>query len=428
VNRLRRLRARPDEGATLIEMLVALMIFGIVSTALLALLLSTASMVGTTKQRSIAVGVAATVIDETRAQGAVAVAPGRTTMTRTVGGRDYTVVRDAQFVARGATSSCTSPGVPSFLRVRVAVEWDGMGAIRPVESNTLLAPRVGDVDAASGNVGVTVVDRSGAPLPGVPVTLITGGSTTGSGPVQRTTADGCAFFAFIPPGTYTARLDKGGYVDVEGKAAPAKLTSVIASTTASLSFTYDRAATVSVRVNTDAAHPAPADLPVLLHSPTAFSGPTWTRLFTGAWPLTIPGLFPDRAGYSGWAGACLASDPGSAARPAPVAAEPGGSSELVIGVAKFEIRLNRAAAPGTSVVATYAGTAVPGKPETASCSAPAPVQRHTWQSAVSTSVLGGALPYGDWTFTVREGSRTVLTPAVKLKPGAGTTLVQVTLP
>lgn len=418
-----RRRAAGDEGASLAEMVVALMIFAVVSAALLSLLLSTAGLVGTAKSRSVAVAMAASVIDETRAQGAVAVAPGRTTTQRTVDGRNYTVVRDAQFVARGSDSSCTSPGVPSFLRVRVAVQWAGMGAIRPVETDTLLAPGVGDVDAATGSIAVSVVDRSGAPLVDAPVTLAPG-TSPGAGTVQRTTGDGCAFFAYVTPGTYTAYLEADGFVDPTGNATPAVTTSVTASVTATLSLQYDESAQVSVVAATDAAHPAPADMPVTLKAPV-FPNASQTRVVPAASPMLVTDLFPSQGGYSGWAGQCLAHDPGEALRLPPAQTEPGQQGILLVGVARFEVARDRGGATGAAgwqVTAIHAPD--PEGPSGRNCPSGA---SHAFVSQ-DPDIVGGSLPYGTWTFRLTDGTGSVESAPITLVPSAAVTTIPLVLP
>lgn len=409
-----------DRGASLIEMVVALAIFAIVSAALLSLLLTSARLVRGAKQRALAAQVAASAIDEARAQGAVAVTPGRTTSERTVGGIRFTVTRDAQFVARGATdSSCTSPGIPSFLRVRVSVSWPTMGTVRAPEANTLITPGVGDVDQATGMVAVTVVDRTGAPVANLPVTL-NPGTAPATGPVQRTTAEGCAFFAFVAPGSYTAWLGSPGWVDQGGQATPSVTTSVTASRTATVSLQYDRAAALEVVGYTDPGHPAPTDLPVTLYA-TVFGNDTKTKVIepTGASPLLATGLFPTAAGYTGWAGRCLANDPGESLRPQPAATEPGSTGSLTVPLARFEVRPQFGTPPagGYQVTAQQAPDA--GCPDGAA---------HTWVSPANGAV-GGALPFGEWTFTVTDGTRTTTTPPVLLDPaGNGVTTVQVDVP
>ncbi|MGN6245647.1 MAG: hypothetical protein ACTHQ3_18510, partial [Motilibacteraceae bacterium] len=323
-------------------MLVSLVVFSILAAALLSLLLSTATMVRTARQRVVAGQVVAAVVDEARAQGAVTVTPGRTTTIRTVGATTFTVVRDAAFVARDASGTeCTSPGNPSFLRVHVEVSWTGMGSMHPVAGDTLITPSIGEADRATGSLAVQVVDRDGAPAAGTPVTM-SAGTTAGPGTTQLTTADGCAVFAFVPPGTYTASLDEPGWVDPQGQPTPAVSTSVTASQTAVVQLQYDQAGDLQLVPDTDPGHPAPNDLSWTLVN-TAFSTADHTRVFPpdGTLPLVAHGLFPAAAGYTGWAGGCPGGDPGDAVRPAPVLVQQGTAAVLTAPVARVEVQARR---------------------------------------------------------------------------------------
>lgn len=383
-------------GTSLAEMLVALSIFGILSTALFGLLLSTVQTTRVSEARTVASQLASSYVDETRAEGAVAVSPGRTTLSRSVDGVAYTLTRDAQFVTRGQpASSCSSPGNPSYLRVRVQVTWPNMGSARAVESSTVVTPSVGDVDSTDGNVAVTVVDRDGAPLAGVPVTL-TPGTSVGAGAVQTTTGEGCAYFAFVNPGTYTASLLKTGFTDIQRRANPAATTNVSASQTATISMQFDQSAGLKLIPDTDATHPAPNDLDFTLYS-TTFTNSTQTLAVpsSGTLPVTVSNLFPVAAGYQAWAGVCTSNDPGGALRMPPAPTTRGGSTDVLVPLGRFDVVPTRGGLPLTgawSVTATQSTTDL-GCPSGAS---------YTWTSS-TPSALGGSLPFGTWTFTVTDG-------------------------
>jgi prepilin-type N-terminal cleavage/methylation domain-containing protein len=408
---------RRDEGTSLVEMLVALSIFGILSAALLGLLLSTVQTTRVSKGRAVASQLASSYVDETRAEGAVAVAPGRTTLTRTVGGVPYTLTRDAQFVVRGqASTSCSSPGNPSYLRVRVQVTWPNMGSARPVESNTVVTPSVGDVDDTKGNIAVSVIDRDGSPLAGVPVTLTTG-TAPGAGPTQTTTAEGCAYFAFVNPGTYTASLLKNGFTDVQRRANPFLSTSVSASQTATVSMQFDESAAVRLVPDVTPGYPAPNGLNYTLYS-TTFTNASRTLPVTGPLPLTVNNLFPVAAGYTGWAGSCLSNDPGELDRVPPAASTRGGTSDLLVPLVPFTLTATRSGLPPVgswSVTATQ--VAVDDGCPTG--------QVYSWTG--SGADIKGSLPYGAWSVTVTDGSGTSLAQSLTVGPSDGLQTLAVTL-
>ena len=391
-------RANGEAGFSLLEVVVALAIFSVFSLALLTMILSSARLAASGRARTAAGHVAQSVLDEARAAGAVAVAPGRTTETRSVDGRDFTIVREARFISRGAGGgSCSSPGVPSFLRVRVSVTTPAMGRAAPAEANTLIAPRVGDVDTATGNVAVTVVDRDGAPAVAVPVTLAAG-TTAGSGPTQFTTSEGCAFFAFVSPATYTAVLDQAGWVGPTGTRTVTVTTSVRASVTANVQMQYDKAGRLTLQPVVQLGYPAPRDLAWTLYN-TAFVNGTKTIEPTGALPVVVPEVFPARDGYSGWPGRCAANDPGQL-RPSAVVVERGGSATLAASLKPVSVE----AQDNAGRKLTSAWRLVAEQAADAGCSS-----GQTYQFNVSASAGGTAdisLPSGDWVFTVIAGART----------------------
>lgn len=106
-----------------------------------------------------------------------------------------------------------------------------------------------------------------------------------------------------------------------------------------MALQYDRAAALEVVGDTDPEPPAPTDLPVTLYA-SVFGNDIKTKVIepTDSSPLLVPGLFPTAAGYIGWAGRCLANDPGEPLRPPPAAIEPGATGSLAVPVARFEAR------------------------------------------------------------------------------------------
>lgn len=56
-----------------------------------------------------------------------------------------------------------------------------------------------------------------------------------------TTSDGCAFFAYLDPGTYTATISTTGYVDRQGSQPASQAVGVTASQITKVQFDYDEA-------------------------------------------------------------------------------------------------------------------------------------------------------------------------------------------
>ena len=141
----------------------------------------------------------------------------------------YTVSQDVIWVAAGST--------PDLLRRAHRVQRDRAGLQAGQRSRspgrtwagwprsalqTLLTPPVGAYDPTNGHVAVQLFDRDAVPLAG----QIGQPGRARAGATQVTTEDGCAFFAYLDPGTYTATSATTGYVDRQGE-QPALATSVV---------------------------------------------------------------------------------------------------------------------------------------------------------------------------------------------------------
>jgi hypothetical protein len=183
---------------------------------------------------------------------------------------------------------------------------------------------------------------------------------------------------------------------------------------------FDRSASIRLLPVTTAAYPAPNNLAYTLYSTTFTNATNTLAVPPSTLPATVGSLFPVAAGYQGWAGRCTSNDPGVLNRVPPAPTTRGGTSDLNVPMARFDIVARRGGLPpaGTwSVTATQTATDV-GCPTT---------QSYTWTSTTPTT-LGGSLPFGSWTFTVTDSLGSKTTSAVVLSPTTSTvTTVAVTL-
>jgi hypothetical protein len=279
-----------------------------------------------------------------------------------------------------------------------------MAGARPVRSQTILTPPVGAYDPNTGHIAVKVVDSEGMPASGHVVTINgPGGAKT------QTTADGCAFFAYLNPGTYTVSLGTAGYVDRQGNPSPQSTAGVTVGQTSSVQFDYDAAATLELTLGGDAANypPGANNFPVTISNPGLVPLPERVVQGTGG-TRTIPNLFPYPSGYQVWVGACADSDPeGIDGGGVPYHA--GGSRQSVQAVAgqtttttldmkRVEISSvdgNGVPVLGANVDATHApDPRCPGGSIDLGNTNTAPNQ------------LRVSLPYGTWSFTSSHGGET----------------------
>ena len=124
---------------------------------------------------------------------------------------------------------------------------------------------------------------------------------------QHTTAEGCAFFAFLTPGAYTVTVTAGTGVGDQEVLIPSQATSVTVGQTASLTFNYDTAATITI-TGWSGSTATPGDQhPDRDRRTPASSRTASTRTRPGTTTLTP--LFPYPAGYTVFAGNCTDNNP-----------------------------------------------------------------------------------------------------------------------
>jgi type II secretory pathway pseudopilin PulG len=397
------MRTRGQEGLTLLELVVAISVFALAVGGLVMTIDSGLGLARTNRHRSIAANLAAAELDAVRRTPFTQLPLGQVVRTEPVDGVPYQVVRESTWVDNDSeTGPCDSAGtVPKVLRVVVAVSWPDMRGIPPVRATTILSPPVGSYDPNTGHLAVAVRDRSAQPLEGVPVTVRSGGVHR----LLTTTSEGCAFFAFLPPGTYDVTLERAGYVDRQGAAIPTQTVGVHLGETASAAFDFDQAATVVATLSPAAAGAVlPGSVPLTWANPGLV--PDGVRRSAGTGPTrTLGDLFPYADGYVLWAGGCADADPEGrgaddvpfwpgASRPPAVAVSPGDTATATVAVTVAEITVTDLSGPGpVEVIAEHAPDA--GCPDG---------ETYTLGTVDGAGTLLVALPHGTW--TVRVPGRT----------------------
>jgi prepilin-type N-terminal cleavage/methylation domain-containing protein len=307
-------RTAGDEGFTLIEVIVALLVFAIISTGIVAGMTTIVQMTGDNRARVTAANLASQELDTVRAISdtyTVASAPARTIP---VDGRTYTLTRTVTWVSSTGTSvSCNSSTNLFLLHVNVRVTWAAMLASgNSVQDDTILAPANGSTNSSVGAIAVSVVGFDGQPVSGVGVSVAVAAGGPGEAPAapKATTDGGCTYANGVKPGNYTVAISKSGYRDQTGDTAPTKNVTVSAGSTSSVQFVYDQAGVVDVKYvfGSAASAAVPAALPVNFTA----NGSTFTT--TGL----VAALFPSASSYDVTAGTaksgsktCASIDPQS---------------------------------------------------------------------------------------------------------------------
>lgn len=267
----RRSAGHPEAGMTIVEVVAAMVILGILSVVVLGIILQTQQASVDNRSRIAAANLAAREIDIVREEfGRSKTAPIDIANAGTVvnphqlaggidgqplvlDGKAYTVERSVHWNITGDGESACDGGelvLYPTLGIIVSVTWPNMNGTQPVTAEAAIAPDKGSgMPTSASFVVVEVVDSAGQPNPGRSVT-VTGDSEVRSG---VTDATGCAVVQVNPAtaGTaYNAALGDSGYVDISGATAPSKYAgSLIPGKLGEVvKFAYDRAATLEVHV------------------------------------------------------------------------------------------------------------------------------------------------------------------------------------
>ena len=242
-----------------------------------------------------------------------------------------------------------------------------------------------------------------------------------SGPTVQTlptNSDGCAFFAFLPAGTYAVSLNTPGFVDRQSVAVPTQTAGVTVGNVSSVQFDYDQAASLTLTFTADAGGSIPNNLPITLGN-TQFV-PTGTKRFFGTgMTRTLGSLFPAAGGYTAWAGSCADADPEGqnantggpywpgAQRPDALDAAGKLDRRHGHGEDRIDHRLQdrAAAAGGATVVATHAADQLCGSGAT-----------YTLGTTDAAGFINAALPFGTWRISVTGKSPQSAWPSLVLDP------------
>ena len=390
--------AGDDAGFSIVEVVVAMTIFVILTVAVLGILVSALGGTRSNAQRVQAANLAAQQVEAVRSLRADQIPDGVTTPATsgtTVDGTTYTVTQSSGFLAGdGAASICTSTSTrPTFKRVTVSVTWPGMGTTAPVRSDTVVSVGLGraGLDETRGIAAILVQDARAVPVPRQLVTLGPAGAVT-------TDDDGCAVFTNLAPGSYSAVVDTAGWVDVDGVQRHVAPISVVAGEVRRVQVDYDRASTLNASFTTPSGYAVPTTVgvPVTASFPLQSGGPrraldcadTGAVAATcvsgpAAGPRQVGNLFPGT--YTAWAGTCADAEVAGAPT---VKIGQGLPSSVALPLAGARINVQGPSRAGERVYALHTADA--------SCSG------LVWDvGAVPTSGrLQVALPQGRWTFSL----------------------------
>lgn len=431
--RVRRLPRLDERGFTLVEVVLAAVLLGILSTAVLGILVAAERTSVNDRNRVAAANLAARELDMVRQEFNASVdgprqvadegsvtnphpLPGGTAGDPlVVDSVPYTVTRSSRWSLTGTGgSACEGESLLRYptLIVTTSVSWAYMGSVQPVTSATILAPtKAAGLPTTASHVAVSVADAAGVGTAGIPVQI----SSVSETRVGITDVTGCASIHVTPPvggADYTASLNAPGYVDVSGVAQPSMSVGTVqqGQLVAAPPMTYDRAGSLTLQVTGEGVTADDvAGMDISIYS--SHNGGTSSvvrRPLTGL-VMELTGLWPSR--YGAYLGATPPADLPLVDVPA------GGTATLTVPFAFARFTITDAPADAQIL-------AVPAADMTA-CSSP---------RARVVSPATGSLPPGNWSFFARaDAFGCAQGPGdVPLEPGAnpalawGTTTLELT--
>lgn len=396
ISRAARRRRQPaDDGFSVIEALVAMVILGISATVSATLLINVLDLTTNTNKRITASSIASTEMERVRQLAATKIEPGF--KKEVVGNTEYTMTREASYLpSDGSASACTGTGKLAYKKVAVSVTWPNMGTTKPVRSETLRAlgfnTSTGGLDAAKGSLAVLVSDSNGKPVPGVTVVTREGSATGTPQPAQVTDSEGCAVFVGLTAGkSYYSSGTKVGHVNKLGLTTASDIgASITANTLSKVGLELAPSGTLNIEYTAPAGGTIPpAKYPLTLTSsvwnPTSRTVNPGTAVTAGgafysATGTQVSPLFP--ANYA--ASLCGAPIISYAA------VTPGGTATATAQLGTLKVKTTGG---GTSVTATN-----PACPSSSAVSTPASLT----ESAI-------ALPAGTWTLKTTSGKISTVT-------------------
>jgi prepilin-type N-terminal cleavage/methylation domain-containing protein len=421
-----------DTGLTLIELVVAMMVFALLSIGVAYTMLASLGATQDARGRQVAANLAAQEIDLVRAIDDVFKLVD-STREITVDGVPYTLARTTSWVdssGAGDNGCTTNGGALQYKRVNVEVSWRGMTGDTPVRADTLVAPSDKINDPTKGTILVRVYNRVGAGQSGIAVSAAAAspanGAVTPAAGVQ-TDAQGCAYLRLVMPGNYTVKVQSTGYIDANQSAAPTALVGVAAGGSSSVGFEYDASASVTIGLASNqptGTVRTPTNMAITMASTHGIAPVQASSFSKSGRSWTLP-RYPFSSGYELIAGTyvapteasagCASVDPnawpvGSVAevpivgvRTGPVAVSPGGS--VTVGLPMGIVEVKTTSVEYVNALATRASA--PADSGDPGCSSH-PDLTFTGTLA-KNSTYYYALPFGSW--SLKSGSTILGTTA-----------------
>jgi prepilin-type N-terminal cleavage/methylation domain-containing protein len=326
-------RARAgDGGFTLVEVLAAVFIFAVISTATFTIIITALKTVHQNNERVLAANVARSQVEYLRLLGTSGIAPGLTTTAPPGTRPDFAVRTTAEWTGLGQTASACDSASPGQAYLRIHVEVTSPDVPGPSIVDTIIAPDAAASIGGTAAAAISVKDQHGDAVSGVQVTAVDTTYPQNSF-TYLTGADGCLFIPQLKaPSTLQVTISKAGYVSSTPTGTQTSVP-LDKDVLAKPAFLYAPAAAVGFVGST-------ADFPLATGMPVTWQvNETGSTVHVGAVGTAVTGQWPSVNGFTSWPGDCADADPqGYSATRQTFAFIPGGTAEAALTVRPVRFR------------------------------------------------------------------------------------------
>lgn len=299
-----------EEGFVLIEILVSALVLIIASLGVIMLLQTTTRSQAELRNSSEAYALAQE--DQARMSSMRLATLNKLNSVREVpvGGTIFKVRSQGIFINDKTSTPSCGEGTSSadYVEITSTVTWNGMSSKEKAKIVSVLSPSNGSLDAKNGTLAIGVTTKQQAPIVGAKVLV---GSYT-----AFTDYLGCAVFADLPKGDYTATVDgtEPGVVSTMGSYTQSKEMTVEATDTKTEKFEADRPGTIQATfqyLNPESGQlvAGKADSVMVTHAEMPGVRAIWTASGTREMAVPLTPLFPFTSPYRLYAGFCGESNP-----------------------------------------------------------------------------------------------------------------------
>jgi prepilin-type N-terminal cleavage/methylation domain-containing protein len=311
-----------DSGFTMIELVVAMLVFGTLAMAVIGIIMNAQSQSLANRDRIAAAGLASREVDIAREAFAVTGGPAALVAAGTVtnanplpggaagqplviDGTPYTVKRRAHWdLAVAGASACDGGALLRYpsLTLTATVTWPGMTSTKPVIASAKLSPAKRDgVTTTDSFIAVKVTDKANVARVGVPVKAQAGGVVK----IGTTDDSGCAVLQVSPAATgtnYDVSVNDPTFIDITGTPSPSRSTGLIQQSQLyhDISFAVEHPGTVIVTLErTDGVTLTNADVngkTLSLAASESAGGSSVVERVVTATVTTFSGLWPSNYG------------------------------------------------------------------------------------------------------------------------------------